>query len=173
VNDELVRQALVRRGLRLTRQRAAVLEAVAGARGSFTAQQLHDDLRAAAPGIGLTTVYRTLDILAEIGAVERVHGLSHCEAFVAAGTRHSHTIICSNCGTASELADCGCDELVAAAARQTGFRIDDHVIQLSGICEACARNEVRAAAEWPAGPRAVGPDGEGAVRPAVGGDEPS
>ena len=132
---------LAEKGLRLTRQRASVVAAIADAKGAFTAQQLHDLLRAAAAGVGLTTVYRTLEILSEAGAVERVHGLSHCEAFVVAGRRHSHTIVCSSCGAASELVDCGCDELVATAAKQTGFRIDDHVIQLSGICASCALAE--------------------------------
>lgn len=137
LDDEGIRRTLVGRGLRLTRQRESILDAVSHARGSFTAQQLHDVLRAHEPGIGLTTVYRTLEILAEVGAVERIHGLSHCEAFVAAGAGHSHTIVCSVCGSASELTDCGCEDLVATAAVQTGFRIDDHVIQLSGICARC------------------------------------
>jgi len=130
---------LTAKGLRLTRQREAVVDAILQAKGSFTAQELHDMLRASRSGVGLTTVYRTLEILSEGGAVERVHGLNHCEAFVVAGKHHSHTIVCSNCGSASELVDCGCDELVAAAARQTGFRIEDHVIQLRGLCRACAR----------------------------------
>ena len=129
---------LADRGLRLTRQRELVVEAMVGKKGSFTAQDLHDTLRANRSGVGLTTVYRTLEILSAAGAVERVHGLNHCEAFVVAGSRHSHTIVCSSCGNALELLDCGCDELVQAAARETGFRIDDHVIQLSGICKTCA-----------------------------------
>ncbi len=129
------------KGLRLTRQRQAVVDAILDARGSFTAQELHDKLRAGHSGVGLTTVYRTLEILSEGGAVERVHGLNHCEAFVVAGQHHSHTIVCSSCGSASELIDCGCNELVAAAARQTGFRIEDHVIQLSGLCRDCARKQ--------------------------------
>ena len=136
---------LADRGLRLTRQRELVVEAMVDAQGSFTAQDLHDKLRASRSGVGLTTVYRTLEILSEAGAIERVHGLNHCEAFVVAGRRHSHTIVCSSCGAASELVDCGCDELVAMAAQQTGFRIDDHVIQLSGVCRGCAAKERHAA----------------------------
>jgi Fur family transcriptional regulator, ferric uptake regulator len=135
------RASLADRGLRLTRKRELVVEAMVDAKGSFTAQDLHDRLRASRSGIGLTTVYRTLEILSEAGAIERVHGLNHCEAFVVAGRRHSHTVVCSSCGSASELVDCGCDELVHAAAQKSGFRIDDHVIQLSGICRSCAAKE--------------------------------
>ena len=99
---------LAEKGLRLTRQRESVAEAIVEAKGAFTAQELHDSLRASAADVGLTTVYRTLEILSEAGVVERVHGLRGCEAFVVAGRSHSHTIVCSSCGAASELVDCGC-----------------------------------------------------------------
>ncbi len=131
-------EALVRRGLKVTRQRQAVLDAIARAQGSFTAQQLHDAVRAESASLGLTTVYRTLDILADVGAVERVHGPSNCEAFVAAGKTHGHTVVCRVCGAAAELSDLDCSGLVADAAQKTGFRIDEHVVQLTGVCARCS-----------------------------------
>ena len=70
------------RGLRLTRQRRAVLDAIAAAPSSLSALQVYDAARAGCPELGLTTVYRTLDVLAEIGALRRVHGPDHCESFV-------------------------------------------------------------------------------------------
>jgi len=131
-------EALLQRGLRMTRQRQAVLDVIDRADGSFTAQQLHDAVRAGSTSLGLTTVYRTLEILADVGAVERVHGPSNCEAFVAAGATHGHTVVCRVCGAAAELSGLDCSGLLAEAARKTGFRIDEHVVQLSGVCERCA-----------------------------------
>ena len=131
---------LAEKGLRLTRQRESVAEAIVDAKGAFTAQELHDSLRASASDVGLTTVYRTLEILSQAGVVERVHGLRGCEAFVVAGRSHSHTIVCSSWAP-PRARRLGCEELVATAARQTGFRINDHVIQLSGICARCAVGE--------------------------------
>ena len=61
---------LAEKGLRLTRQRESVAEAIVEAKGAFTAQELHDSLRASASDVGLTTVYRTLEILSEAGVVE-------------------------------------------------------------------------------------------------------
>ena len=143
-------EALLQRGLRVTRQRQAVLDAIVRAEGSFTAQQLHDAVRSESSSLGLTTVYRTLDILADVGAVERVHGPSNCEAFVAAGETHGHTVVCRLCGAAAEFSGLDCSGLVAEAADKTGFRIDEHVIQLSGVCKRCSGEE---RAGTPAGPK--------------------
>ena len=77
--------AIAARGLRLTRQRRAVVDAVAQASSSVSALQVFDAAETDCPELGLTTVYRTLDLLSEIGALRRVHGPDHCEAFVPAG----------------------------------------------------------------------------------------
>lgn len=145
LDKEHVNATLARRGLRLTRQRESVLDAVVGARGPFTVQELHDSLRRTSPHIGLTTVYRTVELLAEAGAVERIHGANHCEAFITATATHVHRVVCTNCGAVSELVDCGCEEVVINAARRTGYRIDDHLIQMSGLCPSCAARETGAA----------------------------
>jgi Fur family ferric uptake transcriptional regulator len=128
---------LAARGLRLTRQRRAVLEAVLEAPSTMSPVQVFDAARERCPELGLTTVYRTLELLSEIGALRRVHGPDHCEAFVPAGAAHGHTVVCSRCGQAMEFTECDMQAVVDAAARQTGFRITEHFLQLSGECPAC------------------------------------
>jgi Fur family ferric uptake transcriptional regulator len=123
--------------LRLTRQRRAVLDAVAEASASVSPVQVFDAARERCPELGLTTVYRSLELLSEIGALRRVHGPDHCEAFVPSGAAHGHTVVCSRCGRVMEFTECDMQAVVAAAARQTGFRITDHFLQLSGECPAC------------------------------------
>jgi Fur family transcriptional regulator, ferric uptake regulator len=135
---------LAARGLRFTRQRRAVLNAVAEASSSVSPVQVFDAARERCPELGLTTVYRTLDLLSEIGALRRVHGPDHCEAFVPAGTAHGHTVVCSRCGQVMEFTECDMQAVVDAAARQTGFRITDHFLQLSGECPACGKRAGRA-----------------------------
>jgi Fur family transcriptional regulator, ferric uptake regulator len=134
--DEVAR-TLARRGLRLTRQRRAVLDAVAAASSGISPLQVFDAAREHCPDLGLTTVYRTLEVLSEIGALRRVHGPDHCEAFVPAGSDHGHTVVCSRCGRVTEFTDCDMHAVVAAAAVQTGYRITEHFLQLSGICHEC------------------------------------
>lgn len=126
------------RGLRLTRQRQAVLDAVAEASSGVSALQVFDAARLRCPELGLTTVYRTLEILSEIGALRRVHGHKHCEAFVPAGAAHGHTVVCSGCGRVTEFTACDMHTVAAAAAEQTGYHITEHFLQLSGLCGRCA-----------------------------------
>jgi Fe2+ or Zn2+ uptake regulation protein len=89
-------------------------------------------------------VYRTLELLSEIGALRRVHGPDHCEAFVPAGAAHGHTVVCSRCGQVMEFTECDMQAVVDAATRQTGFRITEHFLQLSGECPACGERTRRA-----------------------------
>ena len=135
---------LAARGLRFTRQRRAVLDAVAEASSSVSPVQVFDAARERCPELGLTTVYRTLDLLSEIGALRRVHGPDHCEAFVPTGAAHGHTVVCSRCGQVMEFTECDIQAVVDAAARQTGFRITEHFLQLSGECPACGECTGRA-----------------------------
>ena len=128
---------LAARGLRLTRQRRAVLEAVLEAPSTMSPVQAFDAARERCPELGLTTVYRTLELLSEIGALRRVHGPDHCEAFVPAGAAHGHTVVCSECGRVMEFTECDMNAVVDAAARQTGYRITAHFLQLSGLCPTC------------------------------------
>ena len=131
------------RGLRLTRQRRAVLDAVAEASASVSPVQVFDAARERCPELGLTTVYRTLELLSEIGALRRVHGPDHCEAFVPAGAAHGHTVVCGRCGQVVEFTDCDMQAVVDAAVRQTGYRITEHFLQLSGECPACCERAGR------------------------------
>ena len=137
---------LAARGLRLTRQRRAVLDAVAAASSSVSPVQVFDAARERCPELGLTTVYRTLELLSEIGALRRVHGLDHCEAFVPAGDAivESRCEDCRACVDACP-ADCGRDvqwragmardELFDAAACRRQMTLFGNVdAQICGIC---------------------------------------
>ncbi len=139
LDADSVTRTLNERGLRLTRQRKAVLDAVAEASSSVSPLQVFDAARGRCPELGLTTVYRTLEVLSEIGALRRVHGPDHCEAFVPAGAAHGHAVVCCRCGGVQEFTDCHMQNVVDAAAEQTGYRITEHFLQLSGLCPACAR----------------------------------
>jgi Fe2+ or Zn2+ uptake regulation protein len=135
--DGIARQ-LAERGLQLTRQRRAVLEAVAEAASSVSPVQVYDAARERCPELGLTTVYRTLDVLSDIGALRRVHGPDRCETFVPAAAAHGHPVVCSRCGRVTEFTEGDMKAVAAAAAQQTGYRITDHFLQLGGVCAACA-----------------------------------
>ena len=124
----------------MTEQRAAVLQAVADFKGSFDADELWLASRRNAAGLGIATVYRTLDVLLRIGVVERVHGRGGCESFVATGEEHKHLVVCHGCGATSELTDLDCENFLMDVARHTGFHLDEHIIQLHGLCARCEKD---------------------------------
>jgi Fe2+ or Zn2+ uptake regulation protein len=155
------------RGVRFTPQRRAVAETVLQSVQPMTAIQIHDAARALRPELGLMTVYRTLELLADSGVVRRVHGDQHCEAFVSTGLEHGHTVVCTNCGRAVEFSHCSIDALAAAAAAETGFTIDRHFLQFSGLCPECRLLQKQSGAA----DAGAGDDGEGAGIPARPGAE--
>ena len=109
------------------------------AASSVSPLQVYDAARTECPELGLTTVYRTLELLSEIGALRRVHGLDRCEAFVPAEAAHGHTVVCGGLWPRHRVHRLRhADTVVAAAGRQTGYVITDHFLQLSGTCGECS-----------------------------------
>lgn len=126
------------RGLRLTPQRQLVLDAVRQL-GHATPEQVHAAVCDIAPGVNITTIYRTLELLEELGLVTHVH-LSHGAPTYhdAAEGQHVH-LVCRGCEHVTELAQ---DELAALAVRlreQRGFRMDIGHVALFGLCAECAK----------------------------------
>jgi Fe2+ or Zn2+ uptake regulation protein len=132
-----VERRLSERGLRHTAQRRAVLRVLLESGECLSAAQVHEAARKLSPELGLMTVYRALDILAQMDVVRRVHGADRCEAFVVARGRHGHSVVCMSCGRASQFTDCHLEAVAAAAASETGFAIADHFLQFSGVCRDC------------------------------------
>jgi Fur family transcriptional regulator, ferric uptake regulator len=134
--DEVGRR-LAARGVRVTPQRRAVAVTVLESTQPMTAIQIHDAARVLRPELGLMTVYRTLELLADVGVVRRVHGDQHCEAFVSTGLEHGHTVVCTRCSRAVEFGHCSIETVASAAAEETGFTIESHFLQFSGLCPDC------------------------------------
>ncbi|MEW5720470.1 MAG: transcriptional repressor, partial [Chloroflexota bacterium] len=91
------------RGLRehhrkLTRSRQAVLETLAQANRHLTPAELYRRAKIKYPHLGLTTVYRTLDLLVELGYIQRVHFAAGCHSYALIAQAHGHHLICSVCG---------------------------------------------------------------------------
>jgi Fur family ferric uptake transcriptional regulator len=125
-------------GLRWTPQRRTVIEVLAATDGHVTAAELVDRCRARDPGTIPSTVYRTLDVLEELGLLRHGHGADGREEFhVLPGGEHGH-LHCSRCGATWEL---GADRAAAvsrALRRGDGFEVDIGHVTLVGRCAACA-----------------------------------
>ena len=109
--------------------------------GHFTANDLISDARRRDLNVGRATVFRTLDLLAEKGQLERIDLPTGEHAYVAcAPQEHHHHVVCRNCGKSVEVEDSGLQSVVAEISRRSGYRIDSHRLELFGLCPNCARS---------------------------------
>jgi Fe2+ or Zn2+ uptake regulation protein len=130
-------------GHRVTEPRRAVARLIAGRAGHFTAADLVADARGSHLGIGRATVFRALDLFAELGVVERLDLPSGDHAYVTCEPAHHHHVICSNCGRTADVDDAGLQAVTSQIARRTGFRIDTHRLEMFGLCPDCAGADVQ------------------------------
>jgi Fur family transcriptional regulator, ferric uptake regulator len=138
LDTDLITAELTARGLRLTRQRRAVVDAIVASDACLSPLEVFQAARVSCPDLGLTTVYRTLEMLGEIGALRRIHGAGGCERLVPASTAHGHSVVCGVCGRVTEFTECDMTDVLAAARHETGYRITEHFLQLNGVCAECA-----------------------------------
>src|SRR5512142_428663 len=83
---------------KLTRPRQVVLDIIARADRHLTAAEIHRRARDRFHHLGLTTVYRTLDLLVGLGYIQRVHFAESCHSYAATSQPHEHHLVCSLCG---------------------------------------------------------------------------
>ena len=124
-------------GYRLTDARKTVVETVAATTHALTPLEVYDRARASSPGLGLVTVYRTLEKLEELGLIQRVHQTQGCQAFIASGNGHDHLLLCTKCGMAVRFSGDELDPLIQSISRKTGYKVEEHWLQLFGLCHAC------------------------------------
>jgi Fur family ferric uptake transcriptional regulator len=121
---------------RSTRQRAAVKQVLADADSFLTAQEIHDELRAGGVGIGLTTVYRALQLLARTDEVDVLHVQGEALYRRCSGSHHHH-LICRSCKRSVEIESDDVERWAHAVARRHGFSSASHIVEVFGVCESC------------------------------------
>jgi Fe2+ or Zn2+ uptake regulation protein len=128
---------------KLTKPRRAVLDIIARSERHLTPAEVYAKAKARYPHIGLTTVYRTLDLLVELGAIRRIHLPEGCHSYASAARAHEHHLVCTTCGRAESFADCDLDPLMDNLRARTGFAIEVHMLELMGICPDCQKKSAR------------------------------
>ncbi len=130
-------------GYRSTAARRSIAQLIEQRKGPFTAADLVADAGARRLGIGRATIFRTLDVLAALHAVERLDLPNGEHAYVVCEPVHHHHVICSNCGASTDVDDAGWRSVVRDIENRTGYRIDDHRLELFGRCADCRADEQR------------------------------
>jgi len=129
--------ALDRAGYRLTEPRRAVADLITRRDGHFTAADLIDEARDRRLGSGRATIFRALELFTELNVLERLDLPTGEHAYVPCEPAHHHHVVCSRCGRTTEAEDHGLQAMVDEVARHTGYRIDDHRLELYGLCPTC------------------------------------
>jgi Fur family ferric uptake transcriptional regulator len=128
------------RGYRLTPQRQLVLEAV-GTLGHGTPEEIVAAVRKTASGVNISTVYRTLELLEELGLVQHTH-LGHGAPTYSVATDDDHVhLVCRDCGGVDEVASEVVEDVVRRLSAERGFTVDVGHFAVFGRCRACAEKE--------------------------------
>jgi Fur family ferric uptake transcriptional regulator len=144
------------RVVRSTKQRAAVSALLDRLDDFRSAQEIHEELRRCGDGIGLTTVYRTLQNLADSGEVDVLRTGSgeavyrRCES-----AEHHHHLVCRRCGATVEIEGAEVEEWANAIAARYGFADLSHTAEIFGVCSGCSasRDESSGSADQGQRPR--------------------
>jgi Fur family ferric uptake transcriptional regulator len=125
--------------VRGTRQAEALSAALDGLAGFASAQQIHAELRRNGDRIGLTTVYRHLQVLTEDGRVDAIRD-AHGEILYrrCRTSAHHHHLTCRSCGRSVEVEGSAVERWAEQVAAEAGFTQVDHTVELFGVCPQCA-----------------------------------
>jgi Fur family peroxide stress response transcriptional regulator len=129
-------QACRKRGLPLTVQRRAIMEALAQRKDHPTADQIFDAVQERLPGVSRTTVYRVLETFVQFGVVQKINSTQARARFDADTARHHH-LRCSGCDDLLDLHAAGLDDLPFPDTDTDGFEIHDYAITFTGLCAGC------------------------------------
>ena len=128
------------KGYRMTPQREMILEAI-HAEGHITADDIYQRVRAKSPAVNLATIYRTLELLKELGIVTAINAGSGSIHYELAGEQPHHHLVCEGCGQAIEL---DCDVLLPLEeelCRRYGFQMNLNHLALFGLCPKCQKTK--------------------------------
>lgn len=129
------------RGYKLTPQRRAVVRALATSHRHMTPAQVHAAAQKEIDDVGLVTVYRTIRTLADLDIVCEISTDGYQRSYLLRKPlEHHHHLVCSSCGCVVDFVSSDVERLQSRLARETGFRIDGHIVEFVGCCAQCRKS---------------------------------
>ncbi len=126
---------------KLTPQRRVIIQTIASSQGHLTPtliyEKVHQDYRNI--NIGLVTIYRTIEMLAKLKLICDLHAGGSCSSYIMSASGHHHHLICSNCGKTIDFTGCELGKVEQNLSRETGFKIEGHLLEFIGLCQACQK----------------------------------
>lgn len=141
LDQESLKRIIRDMGLKVTSQRMAILKSLSRGRAHVTAQEVFELIHKQYPEIGFATVYRFLKNLTVKGYVTEVRMGGLPARYELTPRAHHDHLTCVNCGKIVEFARKEIEDLQLHVARENGFQLTGHVLELYGICPDCQRHE--------------------------------
>jgi Fur family ferric uptake transcriptional regulator len=138
-----IKDKLKEKGYKFTTQRRAVLDVVNEKIGQhLSSEEIYNFVKEKYPEIGLATVYRTLQMLEEVGVINRLNFDDGCNRYELAHPENQHShhhLICTNCEKVIEVQEDLLEELEKQIAEKNNFLIEDHNLKFFGLCSECRK----------------------------------
>lgn len=141
LTERKISTELRRHGYKLTPQRRAVIDTIVTSPDLLTPTRIFEKVNHNHPYIGLVTVYRTLELLSRLHLICELHTGSSCPTYTISNAEHHHHLICSSCGKVVDFTGHNLAPLENRLTRESGFKIQDHVLEFIGVCAACQLTE--------------------------------
>lgn len=131
---------LRQKGYKLTPQRRAVINAIARSNDHVTPAELYQRAHREHPGVGLVTVYRTINLLSDIGLLCEMHTDGDSRSYLLRKLpEHHHHLVCSGCGVVVDFSICDLSDLERQLVDSTGFVMEEHLLEFRGRCPQCQK----------------------------------
>lgn len=142
---ERFKRVLRDNGLKYTKQREVLLQTLYNNSEHFTPEQLYLYIKERYPGlnVGIATVYRSLNLLEESGMVTSISFGAQGKKFELANKPHHDHMICRQCGVIVEFEDRIIEKRQLAIAKEHGFKLTGHIMQLYGVCGECNKQKIK------------------------------
>ncbi len=124
-------------GNRLTPARRVIVETLVESKGHITADELAEKVHRTAPQVGRMTVYRTLDLLCELGQIRPSFQGTGAAHYILLPEGSHHHLICNRCHRVIEFTHCTASDLAQALAVEHNFQVQSHLLEVHGLCSNC------------------------------------
>jgi Fur family ferric uptake transcriptional regulator len=132
-------EILREKGYRLTAARRLILAVLTRSGGHVTADGLAEMVRLKSPTVGRMTVYRTLDLLCQLGLIRPVYQGTAAAHYVLMNNGHHQHLVCSDCGMVIEVEERVLEEIGQVFGSRFQFKIQGHLLEFYGLCRECQR----------------------------------
>jgi Fe2+ or Zn2+ uptake regulation protein len=125
--------------MRMTRQRKVLLEIINQAANPLSAEEIMQQAHLQDPSLALSTVYRTLEKMLEMGLCQQIRFQDGLARFEQAGLVHHHHLVCTACGRREAVPTCPLHQIQQQLETASGYKITYHEINLYGLCPDCQK----------------------------------